>query len=147
VILSLKPSEKQKEFADKLCIVDAGGAYYSSRYEKDWVNTTTKNFGTYKLVLDTAAPKVKFVKPRSKKKKVYKNGDVISFQVSDDITGIGPFKIFVNGKFCLSEYEHKTGMIFFEIDEKTPRGKLRVGLELQDKKNNLVVKEITIGVE
>jgi hypothetical protein len=147
VILSMKPTEGQKKYADKLCIVDAGGAYYSSRYEKDWVNTTTKNFGTYKLVVDTAAPKVKFVKPRSKKKKIYKNGDVISFQVSDDITGIGPFKIFVNGKFCLSEYEHKTGMIFFIIDDTTPRGKVRVGLELQDKKNNLAVKEMTIDVE
>lgn len=148
VILSMKPAEEQKKFSDKLCIVDAGGAYYSSAFEQGWVNTTTKNFGTYKIVIDTAAPKIKFVKPRSKKKrKIYKNGDIINFQVGDDISGIGVFKMYVDDKFFLSEYEHKTGMIFFEINEKIARGKVKVRLELRDKKNNLAVSEATIDVE
>jgi len=146
-IISMKAPGELEKYGDKLCITDAGGSYYSSTFDKGWVNTTTKNFGTYVVSVDTIAPKIKFVKPKNKKKKIYKTGDVISFKVSDGLSGIGPFKMYVNDKFQLAEYEHKTNTIFFEVTDKTPKGKLNIRLEVSDKKNNKTVITQVLGIE
>ncbi|HXB40081.1 MAG TPA: M23 family metallopeptidase [Bacteroidia bacterium] len=134
--LGIKPNPELVKYADKLCIAEKK-AYCGGNYKDGFVTTTVKNFGTYKVGLDTIAPAIKFIKPKTKK--VYKAGDVISFKVSDEFSGIGNFKIFVNDKFQLAEYEHKTGMIFFEVNDKTPKGKIIVRLELSDKKNNKTI--------
>jgi hypothetical protein len=146
-IVAMKVPAHLKKWPEKLCIADAHGAYYGGTFDKDWINTTTKSFGAYKVTIDTVAPLVKFVKPRSKKKKMYKAGDSINFRVSDALSGIGTFKMLVNDKFQLAEYEHKTGLIFFAITDKTPKGKITVELELNDKKNNRAQSSVIIEVE
>lgn len=146
-ILAMKVPAHLKSWAHKLCIADVSGAYYGGAFDKDWISTTTKSFGMYKVAIDTIAPAVKFVKPRSKKKKVYKAGDLISFKVNDALSGIGNFKVLVNDKFQLAEYEHKTGLVFFEVTDKTPKGKITVKLQLSDKKDNQAVNSVTIDVE
>ncbi len=142
--LSIKAPAQLLKYGDKLCIAEVSGnekKYSGGNLENGFVKTTIKNFGKYKVSLDTAAPKIKFLPSRQagiqpKKKKQNKSGDVIYFKVGDDFSGIGNFKVFVNDKFQLSEYEHKTGMIYFQLNENTPKGKIKVKLILGDKKNN-----------
>jgi len=146
-MVSMKLSAAQIRCGDKLCITDGAGAYYGGNLVNDWLSFTTKNFGAYKIAMDTVAPKIKFVKPKSKKKKVYKNGELINFRVSDALSGIGAFKLYVNDRFTLSEYEHKTGLIFFEVSDKTPKGKVKVRLEVSDRKNNKATFETGFNIE
>lgn len=143
--ISLKVPDSLQTIQEKLCVIN--GSYCGGEYKDGFVSGTTKNFGVFWLMPDTTAPKIKFNKPKSKKKKFFKNGDIISFKVTDDISGISKFKLFINDKFYLAEYEHKWDMIFFEVSDKTPRGKINLKLEVTDKKNNISVINQVIAVE
>jgi hypothetical protein len=143
--LAIKPNDNLVKYAEKLCIAEVSGNAYSysgGNLENGFVKTTVKNFGTYKVFLDTVAPQIKFVKP--KKKKQFSEGDIISFKVGDEFSGIGKFKLTINEVFQLAEYEHKTGMIFLKIRDTTPKGKIKVKLVLDDKKNNRATSEIEL---
>ncbi len=143
--LSIKPTDNLLKYGDKLCIAEVSGkeaSYSGGNLAGGYVKTTVKNFGTYKVSVDTIAPKIKFIQPKNKKD--YKTGDVIYFKVSDEFSGIGKFKLTGNDVFQLAEYEHKTGMIFFQLRETTPKGKIKVKLVLDDKKNNRAISEVEI---
>ncbi len=138
-ILEMKTGEQWKKQADRLCIVEITGSgqnYCGGEFKDGFVSASIRNFGNFKIDIDTLAPKAKYMKPMSKKKKKFILKDRIAFSVSDDLSGIGKFKLYLNDKFYLAEYEHKTGLIFFEVSDKTPKGKISVRLEVSDKKNN-----------
>jgi hypothetical protein len=139
--LWIKPPDHLTRFADKLCLAEVIGeatSYSGGNYESGFVRGTVKNFGKFKVSLDTVAPKIKYIRP---KKKYHKAGESINFKVSDNFSGIGSFKLYMDGKFVLSEYDHKTGFISYEIKSDTPAGKPIFRLEVSDKKNNKSVFE------
>lgn len=146
-IISIRPPDSLLSLGDKLCLVDVNGNYYGGELRNERVMANTRNFGIYKVSYDTTAPKIKMIKQKSKKKKIYRTGDVISFSVSDNLSGIGPFKVFINDRFQLAEYEHKTGQIFFEVSEGTPKGSVQVRLELMDRKGNKSVSQVLLTIE
>jgi uncharacterized protein YifE (UPF0438 family) len=143
--LSIKPPATLLKYGDKLCLAEVSGkeqVYSGGNLENNFVKTSVKNFGAYKVSLDTAAPKIKFIRSKTE----YKGGSMISFKVSDDFSGIGKFKLTINDVFQLAEYEHKTGMIFLKITENAPKGKVKVRLVLDDKKNNRVIYETGVFI-
>lgn len=145
--LSIKTPSALVKYTDKLCLAEISGkeqAFVNGNSENGFVTTTVKNFGTYRVSLDTIAPQVKYIRP---KKKELKAGDMLYFKVNDDFSGVGKFKLTVNDAFQLAEYEHKTGMIFFKIRENTPKGKVKMKLVLEDKKNNRTVSEIKLLIQ
>ncbi|MGZ3903914.1 MAG: M23 family metallopeptidase [Bacteroidia bacterium] len=138
--LSMKVPAQLLKFDSKLCLAEVSGkeaSYSGGNFENGNVKTTTKNFGIYKVSLDTVAPKIKFVAP--KKKVPYRTGGTVSFKVSDDFSGIGKFKLTLNDVFQLSEYEHKAASIFFVVKDETPKGKVKAKLTVEDKKGNISV--------
>ena len=146
--LTIKPPVDILKYGQKLCVVEVSGkerSYSGGNLENGFVKATSKNFGSYKVVFDTSAPQIKFVKP--KKKKDFKTGDMISFKVSDDLSGIGKFKLFINDVFQITEYDHKTGLITFQLRENTPNGNVKVKLSLEDKKSNLAFSEVKLLIK
>ncbi len=157
-IIKIKPTAEQLKYKDKLCLMELSTPFekiwvkhnIGGTFEDGFVKSAITFLGKFMVGLDTIAPIVKHVKPKNKK--TYKSGDLVFFNVYDSDqawsgSGIDSFKVFVNDKFTLAEYEHKTGMVFFEITDKTPRGKITVRLELSDKKNNKSVSFTTITCE
>lgn len=142
--LSLKAPAALTKWNDKLCMIDGSGAFFGGTYASGVVTAVTKSFGVYTVSADTLAPKIKYVKPKEKKP-VYKTGDRVAFKVSDDLSGIGAFKVFVNDQFQLAEYDHKTSLISFETEERLPQGMLQVRLELRDKKENAAALTVQIN--
>ena len=140
--LSIKAPEKLTRLGEKLCLIDSRRTYYGGTYRGGYVSAATKNFGVFRVAADTVPPKAKYVV--RKKNAVYKAGDMIAFRVSDELSGIGHFKVYVNDAFQLAEYEHKTGMIFFYLADQIVKGTLRVKLEVADKKNNLATSSAKI---
>jgi hypothetical protein len=146
--ISIQAKTKMLKYGDKLCIAEDIGNKYNycgGSLQDGFVSTTVKNFGAYKVSLDTVAPQIKFVKP--KKKKDFKEGDLILFKVSDEFSGIGKFKLTINDVFQLAEYEHKTGMVFLKLGENSPKGKVKVKLVLDDKKNNRAASELYLLIK
>ena len=145
--ITLKVPVNLLKYADKLCIADVtnGKSYVGGTFENGFVKANTKTFGKYKVDVDTVAPQRKLITQR--KSGVYKIGDVVSFKVNDAFSGIGLFKLFINGKWHLAEYEYKTNTIYFTIDEKIPTGKVMLNLQVSDKKNNQTNFQTTLVIQ
>ena len=134
-IIKLKVPDNLIKYKDKLCIsnVSATKSYVDAIFENGFAKANIKTFGKYKVDIDTVAPQIKF---NSNKTGVYKAGNIVSFKVTDNYSGIGVFKLHLNGKWHLAEYEHKTNTIFFTVDEKVAKGNLILNLQVSDKKSN-----------
>ena len=145
--ITLKVPSPLIKYGDKLCIADItnGKSYVGGAFENGYVKANTKTFGKYKVDIDTVAPQIKIL--TQKKSGVYKTGDIISFKVNDAFSGIGLFKLFINGKWHLAEYEYKTNTIYFTIDEKIPKGKVMLNLQISDKKNNQANFQTTLVIQ
>jgi len=146
--ITLKVPETLLKYADKLCIADVtngGKSYVGGAFVNGYVKANTKTFGKYKVDVDTVAPQIKLI--TQKKSGVYKMRDIVSFKVNDTYSGIGVFKLFINGKWHLAEYEYKTNTIYFTIDEKISKGKVMLNLQVSDKKNNQANFQTTLVIQ
>jgi hypothetical protein len=146
--ITLKVPPTLLKYNDKLCIADVtngGKSYVGGTLENGFVKANTKTFGKYKVDVDTVAPQIKLL--TQKKSGIYKNGDIISFKVNDSFSGIGLFKLFINGKWHLAEYEYKTNTIYFTVDEKVSKGKVMLNLQVSDKKNNQTTFQTTLVIQ
>jgi hypothetical protein len=133
--IKLKVPDNLIKYKDKLCLSNVSGvkSYVDAVFENSFAKASIKTFGKYRVDVDTIVPQIKF---NSNKTGVYKAGNIISFKVIDNYSGIGVFKLHLNGKWHLAEYEHKTNTIFFTVDEKVSKGNLILNLQVSDKKNN-----------
>src|SRR5246127_5246852 len=145
-IIKLKVPDNLMKYKNKLCLSDISGAknYVDAVFESGYAKANIKNFGRYKVDLDTTAPQIKF---SQNKTGIYKTGNIVSFKVNDNYSGIGVFKLYLNGKWHLAEYEHKTNTIFFSVDEKVSKGQIILNLQVSDKKNNQANFQTTLIVQ
>ncbi|MHB8258983.1 MAG: M23 family metallopeptidase [Bacteroidia bacterium] len=144
--ITLKVPQPLLKYSDKLCIADVTGgkSYVGGTFENGTVKASTKTFGKYIVDMDTVAPQIKLI---TQKKTAYKSGDIIYFKVSDAYSGIGVFKLFINGKWHLAEYEYKNNTIYFTVDDKLPKGKVMLNLQVSDKRNNQANLQTTLLIQ
>jgi hypothetical protein len=145
--ITLKVPQNLIKYGNKLCLADVTKgtkSYVDGNFENGFVKANIKTFGKYKVDADTIAPQITLL---SQKKIPYKTGNIISFKVSDSYSGIGVFKLHLNGKWHLAEYERKTNTIFFTIDDKVTKGSIILNLQVSDKKNNQANLQTTLLVE
>lgn len=90
---------------------------YASTYKRGTIFTTrTRNLGTYTLVKDTIAPKIR---PKNFKHKQWLNNyRYLSLQISDDLSGVDTYSATLNGEWILMEYEPKTKTLTYNFDDR-----------------------------
>ena len=90
---------------------------YASTYKRGATFTTrTRNLGTYTLVKDTIAPKIR---PKNFKHKQWLNNyRYLSLQISDDLSGVDTYSATLNGEWILMEYEPKTKTLTYNFDDR-----------------------------
>ena len=116
-------------------ILKIGSNNYLAQIKNDSVYFNPKKFGTFELVYDTTKPAIKTsLKPKQIKK--IKNHKSFSFKISDDISGILDYDLFVNDNWVIAEYDAKVNLLTYYFDEKTPSGNLKFRLEVEDKVSN-----------
>ena len=135
--LKLKVPANLLKYGNKLCVSNINGSktYLDANLENGFVTANTKTFGKFKVDVDSVAPQIKATGSKNAGQ-VYKTGSIVSFSITDNYSGIGVFKLYINGKWHLADYEHKNNSIFFIVDEKIPKGKVMLNLQVSDKKNN-----------
>jgi Membrane proteins related to metalloendopeptidases len=80
-----------------------------------WIETDTRSLGEYAIMKDSIAPKIIPVN--------FKNGQDVSdlkslkVKISDDMTGINTYNIFINEKWVLGEYDAKNNLLYYTFDE------------------------------
>ncbi|HWY33540.1 MAG TPA: hypothetical protein VNX68_02770, partial [Nitrosopumilaceae archaeon] len=134
--IGLKPIGVREDLIGKLFVTEAG-AYCGGEYNNGFVVGKSKNLGSFTLAYDTVAP---LIKPNK-----LSSGSIISFQVSDQLSGIDKFRMEINGKWVPSEYEHKKNTIFYLPDESLKKGKMEIVLKVWDKKGNLSTARVNRG--
>lgn len=119
----------------KLCVVEkSSNNYCGGQMEGDFVVGSSKKLGVFYVTSDTIPPQVCETK-RSKKGALKR----LEFSVSDNLSGIGDFKLYINGKWYYIEHESKNAKLFCNLDNSIPKGNNNYELKVWDKRKNLKI--------
>ncbi len=137
----LKGKEKKMilTYGDDNCLI--------GKYENGWFNTESKTLGSFKVSYDTTAPSINYLQAKisnkkgsaSKKKKQPQlpNKSTLKFKVSDNLSGIGDYHLYINNVWQIAEYDTKTATITYYVEPAQQNEKLNFKLEVYDRVGNL----------
>lgn len=132
--MALRVKEPIKGKEAKLVMLVNGDPLVST-YENGWLRAAPKVFGNFNYAYDTLAPVITYGynKTRPASIKGYKN---LAFKVSDTMSGVGEYNLYMNNVWQIAEYDAKSSTIFCYFDENTPTGNIDIRLEVSDKVGN-----------
>ncbi|MCR9172253.1 MAG: M23 family metallopeptidase [bacterium] len=115
----------------------------SVTYQDGWAVANCKYFGAYSLKRDETPPSAKMITygnviPASASK--------INWAISDDVSGIEDYDLFIDGKWYLLEYDYKSGYVTFQKPQGF-KGKKEVRLVVKDACGNEKVLENSIDFQ
>jgi hypothetical protein len=134
VTLGFKIPSHYNKNKNKLTLKN-GSNYYTPQIQKDSVYYSVKSLGWFQLSEDLQAPKISS-QLKTKKGKKASVGNTLSFIISDSQSGIGAYKLFLNNNWVLAEYDAKNDLLTYQFDEESPKGKINLRLEVEDKVGN-----------
>ncbi len=104
---------------------------FESTYRRgDTFSARTRNLGTYTLVRDSIAPRIR---PKNFRARQWlTNYRHLRLHISDDLSGIADYNATLNGEWILMEYEPKTNTLSYDFRDK----------QLKDSQNELEI-EVT----
>lgn len=141
--IKTKVPEKWIPLPDKVVLVNGG--YVSIPSKVDFVNEyPIKKFGTFRLVLDTTGPKIKTKLTPKKLKTEIKKADHLTFVITDALSGINKYNLFINGKWVLAEFDGKSNLLTYWFDAETPLNELKIELKVSDKVGNESVYKLNL---
>jgi Membrane proteins related to metalloendopeptidases len=98
-----------------LAIVDDSGklSAIGGEWSGNWIEAKSSSFGLFTVVLDTIAPKVT---PSFKEGETLKGKRSFSITIRDDLSGIADYKVYIDDKWVLSEYDAKNRRLTVLLD-------------------------------
>ena len=111
----------------------------TSRWENGYVHAQPNVLGRFTVMADTIPP---VIEPRNiSQGRDMSSSRMISFTITDDLSGIKSYGGFIDNEWALFEYDPKNNHLFYIFDEKRiGRGKNRqLELYIMDNKDNLSV--------
>lgn len=140
--LSIKPKNNLSGVSpEKILVakVDKDGEYSAQggRWVDGKVRAKVPGFGKYTLVIDTTAPTIK---PVSFREGWYAAGDMFSFKIEDDLSGIKTYNGYINNNWVLFEFDAKSNTLSYKIDkDKLSRSRNAHTLKIyvMDERNNI----------
>ncbi len=135
ILLGFPLPEKFRATASKV-MLRSGSNVYLAAVKNDSAYFALKSLGEFKLLSDTIAPLGKPLIVKRKKNQKPRPLISVSFLISDALSGIGSYNLFLNDKWVLAEYDAKNQRLTYFFDDETPRGKLVFRLELSDRVGN-----------
>jgi hypothetical protein len=133
--LSFPVPAKFGQVAEKL-VLKGGNAVYIPARRGDSLFFQVKNFGKLYLLADIIAPEIRPMLSFNRLKKA-KNLESLSFMISDELSGIAEYSLYINDARCLTEYDAKNDMLTYSPDETLPEGDLDIRVEVEDRSGNV----------
>lgn len=118
VSVSFNVDHLSKEVLKKTFIAgftDKKITYNSSVMEDGRLTAKVKTLGNFKLAQDTIAPKI--YSPSFAEGKWLTKNKTFSMKISDNLSGIATIDAWLNGKWILMHYDHKTKNIFHNFSD------------------------------
>jgi len=129
----VQPENLEKTHAYRL---DGGRMrFVGGKWQDNRIDFTTRELGSFSLATDTNAPSVRLIQSNKKS---------ISARISDEMSGIVKFNVYINGEWVLMNYDYKRNYIWSDklVDSLDFEGTLR--LEVTDRAGNIAVVETEI---
>jgi hypothetical protein len=143
ITVAIAPTVKiPKNLKSKVIIVrtNKGGEIRKSEGGKwvgDKMSMTTKEFGNFRLSVDTVKPYIRPINIYNNKN--MRNNQTLVVAMSDNIAGVKYYKGTINGKWILMEYDGKRGRLTYTFDEHYPKGKNEFKFVVTDGRQNTAV--------
>ncbi|MBI3518262.1 MAG: M23 family metallopeptidase [Bacteroidetes bacterium] len=137
--LSVKVNKPLKDKASKMVLMNEDNCL-TGKYENGWFKTESKSFGAFGIAYDTVAPKI--IMPVSKKKASQSPVNAVHFKVSDNLSGIADYNVFVNDVWQIAEYDAKTATVSCYFNEPLVSGIIKI--EVSDKVGNKAKQEVKL---
>ena len=114
--------------------------YFSTWKRDNDFRIRTKTLGTYGIFEDHTPPEIK--NPNFKKGEKLTDKDKLTFEISDDLSGIGSYNVFINNQWALFEYDYKTKKLTHKLSDKIAvKGNNEVRIIVIDRVGNNVIFE------
>lgn len=107
-----------------------------------WMETTTRSLGRYAVKIDSVAPKIT---PQN-----FKDGQAVTslkslrFKISDDMTGIDSYNIYINDNWVLGKFDAKNALLYYDFDEYIKKGSNRIKVVVKDNVSNSKTYKATV---
>jgi hypothetical protein len=133
--LWIKPDSTIGNYVNKAVIVSTTGGCEGGDYVDGYIKANARNFGDFYIKLDTIGPNLYPINIHDGASLAA--AKTISVKISDNLSGIKSYNGNIDGHWVLMEYDYKTKVLIYTIDETIPPGKHVFNLSVSDNKNNL----------
>lgn len=117
-ILSIRPSYLPANLQGKALIAGQikTGEWVSQggEYKNGFVTSQVKTFGRFCITVDTLSPEIIPVSFKAGNR--YASGQVLTFQITDTLSGIRKYNGYIDKKWALFEYDAKNDLLSYRID-------------------------------
>ena len=144
-VLKLKMPLIENKYAEKALIVELSKdrkkiTSKGGEYKDGWVLTEVRSFGNYALKLDTIAPKISPVNIYEGKN--MKGNSKVQFKISDNLSGIQTYDVWVDDEWKLANYSPRAGTLTMYINDynKINKGTHNCKVKVEDERGNFTIK-------
>jgi hypothetical protein len=112
---------------------------FGGTWQNGFVTASVDYFGRYFILIDTLAPLIKPVTFRAHQK--YAANDLLSFEITDDLSGLKSYNGYIDNEWALFEYDKKSNTLTYALDKgRLSAGKKhKVEIVVVDERNNIAV--------
>jgi len=132
--LSVKIPKAIKGKEDKMIALNEDNCLVG-KYENGWFKTESNSFGLFGIGYDTIAPTIVFPSSKKKSAKVVPKTSV-QFKITDNLSGIADYNVYVNDVWQIAEYDAKSNTVICNFTELNPK---TLRIEVIDKVGNKAV--------
>lgn len=139
--LSVKVNKPLSGKESKMVLINEGNCL-TGKYENGFYKTETKQLGMFELAYDTIAPDIQWLnkpKPGKPMKSVFQ------FKITDKLSGIGDYHVFINDTWQIAEFDAKTATLICVVDEAQIKTIQKLKVKVTDKVGNEVTFEKVIN--
>ena len=129
----IRPDEKWANHPKKyIAYIDNSGKVSSlgGKMKNGCMEVETRSMGEYTIKIDSVAPKITM--SNFKDGQSVKELKSLRFKISDDMTGIETYNIYLDDVWVLGQYDAKNALLYYEFDEKIKKGTNNVKVVVAD---------------
>ena len=137
-ILSMKITSEYSPYIEKTFVANitkkGNILNKSGKIDEKWISAEVKKMGTYQLIIDTVAPTIIHLGNNRLKKM----NQSLNFKISDDLSGVENYDVYIDELWVLSNYSYKTSKLRVPLDKYTriTNGEHNCRLLVSDERNN-----------
>ena len=143
--LRLRPNEEWADHPRKfIAYIDGKGKVSSlgGTMKNGCMEVETRSLGEFTIKIDSVAPKV--TASNFKDGQSVKELKSLRFKITDDMTGIETYDIYLDGVWVLGKYDAKNALLYYEFDEKMKSGVNNVKVVVTDGVGNMKTLEAKV---